>query len=94
MIRVTNSMRYLAILYLAASAVFLHSATAQTTTVPPRPQHHRVTAQASKSNPNARINRVPENAVGGKPGTANSANPAPNVPPLQTPSQPVSGSRP
>ena len=54
--------------------------------------HHVPTHRPSR--PNAAINRVPENTTGGKPGSANSADPAPNVPPLQTPSQPVPGRRP
>ena len=32
---------------------------------------------------------VPNRTTTGKPGTANSANPAPNVPPIQTPQDPL-----
>ncbi len=79
-------MRRIAIVCLGLIGVFATAATAQT-----KPRPHRL-AHRPSSRANAAINRVPENTTGGKPGSANSANPAPNVPPLQTPSQPVPGS--
>ena len=37
------------------------------------------------------VDRVPEQATNGKPGSANSPKPDANVPPAQTPSEPIAG---
>ena len=37
------------------------------------------------------VDRVPEQATNGKPGSANSPKPDPNVPPAQTLSEPIAG---
>ena len=51
-----------------------------------QPQTEQATPQAS---PPPKVDRVPENATGGAPGSANSPKPDANVPPVQTPSEPV-----
>ena len=41
--------------------------------------------------PPSSVDRVPEQATTGKPGSANSPKPDANVPPAQTPSEPIAG---
>ena len=52
----------------------------------PQPQAE---PHASETVPPPKVDRVPENATDGAPGSANSPKPDANVPPLQTPSEPV-----
>ncbi len=51
-----------------------------------QPQTEQAAPEAS---PPPKVDRVPENATGGAPGSANSRKPDNNVPPVQTPSKPV-----
>ncbi len=44
---------------------------------------------ARQASPPPEVDRVPENATNGAPGSANSPNPDANVPPVQTPEEPV-----
>ena len=56
-----------------------------------KPAHHpRRAARAGQVSPSSsQVNRVPLGTDNGVPGSANSANPAPNVSPLQTPQDPL-----
>ena len=48
---------------------------------------------APQASPRPEVDRVPGNATDGAPGSANSAKPDANVPPVQTPSEPVAPTR-
>ncbi len=70
------------VLSLAACSVFAGGAGAQTSS---RAKRYR----PQPSHAAAAIDRVPEKATNGIPGSANSARPDANVPPLQTPQDPL-----
>ena len=61
-----------------------------------KPVHHPRRAARARhvALANSPVNRVPLGTDGGVPGSANSANPAPNVSPLQTPQDPLRAPRP
>ncbi len=56
-----------------------------------KPAHHahRLARAARARSVSSRADRVPLGTDTGRPGSANSANPAPNVSPLQTPQDPL-----